>query len=202
VLVHHNKLATARTQKQPGDTVLLSTRQYCWPTSHRADSHSNVLYRRTVPRFPWHVAAPVSVHRVGQVTKHTHLSTRACRCWRCRARSTRCSPGSGWFDAVGMGATRSEFRTPCAAMFSRQLRPRPARGRGHPPHVRLQDASAHGAACVGLVGALLGSQLARGLESRVVDRLEDVPVQLLGLARADDGKKERDRNDTVLLSVR
>ena len=63
-----------------------------------------------------------------------------------------------------------------------QRRPVPARRLGlHVPHVELEDALAGWRAGIGLVGAvLLGERAALG-ESAVVDGLEDVHVELLGL---------------------
>lgn len=50
--------------------------------------------------------------------------------------------------------------------------------RGDVPHVWLEDSLAYRAAFVGFVRAMLLCQLARGLECREVDRLEDLTIQL------------------------
>jgi len=152
------------------------------------------------------------------------------------------APVPTWLvDAVGMGASSSELRTPCCAIsarsssqlylqgggsqwcrfFGRRVaaggaccgcwctavrggrgrvlpplpHPQAERAQGSPPpsparlwlyapHVLLHDALAHGAAGVGLVGAILLGLLHARAQRRVVHALEDVLVQLLGLRAA------------------
>ena len=57
----------------------------------------------------------------------------------------------------------------------------PSAGGLDSPHVKLQDAFADGAAGIGLVDSLCLGHLDTGLERSIVDGLEDVAVERLGL---------------------
>jgi hypothetical protein len=74
------------------------------------------------------------------------------------------------------------------------------RGR-HVPHVVLQDALAHRAAGVGLVGAVPLGQLAARLQRSVVDGLEDLFVEQRGLGRLE-GVAHKDVGISEALNVR
>jgi hypothetical protein len=88
------------------------------------------------------------------------------------------------------------LRTPCLLHLLTQHVPLPPVAGFHAPHVELQHALAHGAAFVGLVRAFLLRQVLAGGEGGVVDGLEDLAVEHLGLhavegiAHEDEGVRQ------------
>ena len=70
--------------------------------------------------------------------------------------------------------------------------PVPKVGRSNTPHVVLELTLRDGGSLVGRVGSLLLSELARSLESGVVDGLEDLDVELLGLGSVEGHSKDHE----------